>query len=420
VSALIPAAGKGRRFGSSTNKVFAEVFGKPIIAYTLAAFQACRMIDEIILVVGKADILVVEQIVREHGPFDKLSAIVPGGDERGDSVRAGLSHVHGDIVAIHDGARPLISEEVIVSTVEAARTFGAAVAAVPVVDTIKQANSDGIVTATPDRSNLYQIQTPQTFRTADIRKAYDWAQTNGVFATDDSALYEKVVGKVKLVPGSYDNIKVTGPQDVTIVECRLQNRNLNASLSGEGEDLSVEASAKTDEGNTILDTQFRTGFGYDVHRLVPGRRLVLGGVEFDSPVGLLGHSDADVILHAISDALLGAEALGDIGKLFPDTDSFYKDIDSLILLKKVAELLDSEGWAVVNVDAMMIGERPKISPKSDEMRENIAGAIGVSISSISIKATTSEGLGYIGSGEGICCYAIATIHRKRGSMPATS
>jgi 2-C-methyl-D-erythritol 4-phosphate cytidylyltransferase/2-C-methyl-D-erythritol 2,4-cyclodiphosphate synthase len=386
ISALIPAAGRGKRFGSDKNKVLVEALGRPIIAYTLQAFQACGAVDEIVLVVGEADVPLFEDVVQTFGPFDKLSAVIPGGEERGDSVRRGLEAVSKDIVAIHDGARPLVTEETILATIEGAREFGAAVAAVPVVDTIKQADQEGFVAATLDRSSLYHIQTPQTFLTRDIRKAYDWAETQGISATDDAALYEKTVGKVKLVPGSYDNIKVTGPQDLQTVEAKLQARMKN-------------------------QPEFRSGIGYDIHRFAPGRRLVLGGIEFDSPDGLLGHSDADVVIHAIMDALLGASALGDIGKLFPNTDPAYKDISSVALLEHVGRLLVSHGWSVVNVDAMMIGERPKIAGRSDEMRSKIAGALGITTSSISIKATTAEGLGYIGSGEGICCYSVATISR---------
>lgn len=382
-SAVIPAAGRGERFGRGSNKVFALAKGKPLLAYTLDAFEQCAEIDEIIIVAAEPEIEDIRSIA-ESFKISKMKAVVAGGSHRQDSVQRGIAAVSdaSDIVAIHDGARPLISQDTIKATISAARELGAAVAAVPVIDTIKSADLDGIVASTLDRSSLWAIQTPQTFQKSLLLSAYEQAKSDGFYATDDAALVEHLGHPVKLIMGAYDNIKVTTPQDLDFVETRLG-------------------------GKTVQE--IRTGFGYDIHRFAEGRKLVLGGVEFPGEVGLDGHSDADVILHAIADALLGAAALGDIGIHFPNTDPKYCGISSLLLLEHTANLIAQNGWQIVNVDATLVSERPKIAPKSAEMRENIAKSLGVDPCRVSIKATTAEKLGDLGAGNGAACYAIATL-----------
>ena len=354
--------------------------GKPILAHTISVFESCDAVGEIILVVGSHELETAGELVGRFG-FKKVSDIVTGGAQRQDSVRNGLEKVTGDIVVIHDAARPMVTCEIIEASIREARRSGACIAAVPVIDTIKSASADKIVKDTIDRSNLYAVQTPQTFRTEVIRSAYERAYADGFYATDDAALVERFGGKVTIVPGSYDNIKITTPSDLEL------------------------ASKKLGGGET------RTGIGFDVHTLVEGRKLFLGGVEINHEKGLLGHSDADVMLHAISDALLGAAALGDIGKHFPDTDPAYKGISSLKLLKHVGDLLSQNGWRVVNVDAVLAAERPKIAPYTQEMIQNIAEALGTEPDRISVKGTTTEKLGFTGRGEGMACYAVASIRR---------
>lgn len=379
-TALIPAAGRGERLGSGANKVFAQVAGKPILAHTLSVFESCECVGEIILVVGESEIEAAGELVRRFG-FGKIRAIVPGGAHRQDSVRNGLEKVTLEVVAIHDAARPMVTCGIIEQSIRTAHEVGACIAAVPVIDTIKSASPDGVVTGTIDRESLYSVQTPQTFRTEMIRQAYKRAYADGFYATDDAALVERLSEKVAIVPGSYENIKITTPSDMEIASARL----------GGGE--------------------ARTGVGFDVHALVQGRRLVLGGVEIEFDKGLAGHSDADVILHAISDALLGAAALGDIGRHFPDTDPQYKGISSLKLLAEVGNLLSREGWRVVNIDAVLACERPKIAPHVPIMRERIASVLSTDPSRISVKGTTTEGLGFTGRGEGMSCWTTATIAR---------
>lgn len=377
-SALIPAAGRGERFGRPTNKVFCTVAGKPILAHTLSVFEACGAVDEIVVVVGEHELGVAGEIAGRFG-VRKVSAIVRGGAQRQDSVSRGLERVSGEIVAIHDAARPMVTCEIIERSIEGARRVGACITAVPVIDTIKSASPEGVVCGTIDRSSLYSVQTPQTFRTDLIRSAYKQACADGVYATDDAALVERVGGKVSIVAGSYDNIKITTPSDTELASMRL----------GGGET--------------------RTGIGYDVHALVEGRKLFLGGVEIEFEKGLQGHSDADVMLHAIADACLGAAALGDIGRHFPDTDPQYRGISSLKLLARVGEIIEGEGWRVVNLDVVLVCQRPKIAPHVALMAERISGCLGVEPGRVSVKGTTTEGLGFAGRGEGIGCYAVATL-----------
>lgn len=377
--ALIPAAGRGERFGKGYNKVFAEIAGKPILAHTLSVFESCDAVSEIIIVTGKDDMEAVGKLVdRFH--FNKVTHIVAGGDQRQDSVFQGLQKVTSEIVAIHDAARPMVTCDIIERSIREAEKSGACVAAVPVIDTIKKAKG-AKVTGTVNRADLYCIQTPQTFKTKLINKAYQAAFADGVYATDDAALVERFGESVAIVQGSYDNIKITTPSDIELASMKL----------GSGEQ--------------------RTGIGFDVHALVEGRKLILGGVEIPYEKGLAGHSDADVLVHAIMDALLGAAALGDIGRHFPDSDPAYKGISSLQLLKHVGSLLKEHGWTVGNIDAVVICERPKIACHVSTMIKNIAECLGSAYDRVSIKGTTTEKLGYTGRGEGIACQAISVVSK---------
>jgi 2-C-methyl-D-erythritol 4-phosphate cytidylyltransferase / 2-C-methyl-D-erythritol 2,4-cyclodiphosphate synthase len=387
-SAIIPAAGKGRRFSRDYNKVFAEAAGKPVIAHTLSAFQASPLIDEIVLVCGKEDLASCLEIVERFG-LDKVSSVIEGGDTRQQSVRNGLLRTRPDseIIVIHDGARPLVTEDIIRESVSAARLYGAAITASPVTDTIKSADAESFITATLRREELYAVQTPQSFRRSVIVDAHEKALAAGVDATDDAALVELIGGRVKITPGSPENIKVTQPHDLEYVNSRL----------------CCEAVAVA-----------RCGFGYDIHRFGEGRKLVLGGVEFPGHDGLEGHSDADVLLHAVCDALLGAAAAGDIGRLFPDTDLQYKGICSMTLLSRVGQVLAEGGWKVINVDVTLVAQKPKIAPFVEDIRVNISSALEIHRDQVSIKATTAEGLGSIGKAEGIACYSVANVVKSSG------
>ena len=390
VVALIPAAGQGKRMGASVNKQLLNLADKPILAHTLEIFQSSSLIDEIVLVAAQDEIsLIKEQVVKPFN-FSKVSKIVSGGKERQDSVRAGLA-VLSDLtewVVVHDGARPLLLLAKLENLIRIAWDLEAVIAAVKVKDTIKQADCESQVVATVPRENLWAVQTPQIFRKDVLTRAHAAALETGFVGTDDASLVERLGVKVCVAEGSYDNIKITTPEDMTMAESILRRR-------GNGERNSL-----------------RIGFGYDVHRLVPSRDLILGGVKIDYATGLLGHSDADVLIHAIMDAILGAAAMGDIGRHFPDSEEKYKGISSLKLLGHVAAILQGAGFRVGNIDATIVAEKPKLAPYIPAMVKNISEMLNIGIDKVNIKATTTEGLGFTGIGEGMAAHAVAALHPK--------
>lgn len=414
--ALIPAAGRGERArsdkgrkqhthpsdltehcigGLHPSKVLQPIFGRPMLVHTLLPFQASPKISSVVLVVGRAEVGLVERLVAEEG-FTKVAAVVPGGDTRQESVRLGLEAVPSaaPLVAIHDGARPLVTEEIIHRTVDAAAEHGAAVAAVRAVDTVKLADESDFVQCTPPRERAWIIQTPQTFRADLIREAHRRAAEEGFAGTDDASLVERLGHPVKLVEGSRENFKVTYPEDFAAAERVLRER------AGPGRS----------EGGA---SAFRVGMGYDLHRLVPDRPLFLCGVQVPHDLGLLGHSDADAPLHALMDAMLGAAGLPDIGSLFPDTDPKYAGASSAKLLEQVVRLLAEGGWRVANVDITILAERPKLAPYVPIMKEKLSGILELPENSIGIKAKTNEGFDSVGRQEAIAAYAVATVVQSR-------
>ena len=366
VSAVVVAAGSSRRMGF--DKLGYLWQGKPVLARSLEAFDRHPLVEEIVLVTGQDQTLA----LRLAAGCQKPVRLVRGGDTRARSVLNGVQAARGRWVAIHDGARPFVSGEVIRQALEGAFQWGAAAPAVPVKDTIKQA-SEGQVVSTPPRSTLFAVQTPQCFeRETYLRLA---GQAGEADLTDDCQLFERAGLPVMLTPGDYANFKITTPEDLR------------------------------------EESQMRIGHGYDVHKLVEGRPLILGGVNIPYEKGLLGHSDADVLTHAVMDALLGAAALGDIGRHFPDSDPAYKGADSLELLAKVGQLLAQEGWKLANLDATLLCQAPKLAPHIGQMRLNIARQLGVEAGQVSVKATTEEGLGFTGQGQGIAAHAVALLTR---------
>lgn len=386
-AAVIVAAGRGTRFGGPLPKVFVPLAGRPMVEWSLSAYESCEEIGETVLVVS-ADFLDRARTIADGYP--KVTAVVPGGEERPDSVLAGLQALRGaapEVVCVHDGARPLIDEGGIVRSIEVAREHGAAVTAIPATDTIKQCAEDGRIEATPLRCHLYHAQTPQSFRYAVLMDAYERARAGEMAVTDDASLVEQMGHPVYVSMGHRDNFKITTPEDHARAEWLLGRRDR-------------------------MQDGLRIGSGYDVHALVEGEDLVLGGVRIDHERGLRGHSDADVLFHAICDALLGAAALGDIGRYFPDSDPALKGADSAKLAEQVATILAEAGFRPVNVDATVICQRPRLAPHIDAMRANIARALRLAADAVSVKATTTEGLGFAGRGEGIAAEAVALIARK--------
>jgi 2-C-methyl-D-erythritol 4-phosphate cytidylyltransferase / 2-C-methyl-D-erythritol 2,4-cyclodiphosphate synthase len=381
LTGILAAAGRGRRFGATENKVFAPLAGKTVLHWSAAALAVCAEVDALVFVAAAEDLERVREIA---AAFPRTHAVCEGGAERCDSVWNALRAVPASTewVAVHDGARPLTSPHLVSRVIAAALEAGAALPATPVSDTLKRSPEGRETRETVDRRELYGVQTPQVFRYDLLLEAYRSARETSFTGTDDASYVERLDHPVRLVPGERNNLKITVAEDLRMAEALMA-------------------------GGSVV----RTGFGYDVHRLVPGRALVLGGVELEHPagLGLEGHSDADVLLHAISDALLGAAALGDIGEHFPNTDPRYHGISSLLLLREVAEKLREAGWEVVNVDAMLLAERPRIRPHVDRMRSHIAEALGVGPEQVSIKATTNERLGFEGREEGIAAHAVATV-----------
>ncbi|MPM27825.1 Bifunctional enzyme IspD/IspF [bioreactor metagenome] len=386
VTAIIAAAGQGKRMGRGINKVFIPLSHCPVLVHTVRKFSQCEIIDKLVIVTGPDEVAEVRELLASVDNI-KPWQVVAGGSERQYSIANALAVVDNDseITLVHDGARPLIELATIKSVIEAARQYHAAGVAVPVKDTIKTVDNDGFITATPPRHTLWAIQTPQAFETQLLRQAYTSAAQDDYLGTDDAGLVERLGVKVKIVQGSYNNIKITTPEDLIIAEALLK----------QGRDCDM----------------IRVGIGYDVHRLVENRKLILGGAEVEYHLGLEGHSDADVLLHAIKDALLGAAALGDIGRHFPDSNEKYKGASSLLLLAKVKDIIAGQGYAANNIDATIVAQKPKLASYIPQMNKNIATTLGISESQVNVKATTTEGLGFTGQGQGISAYAVATIRK---------
>jgi len=395
---IIAAAGMGRRLGGPIPKQFMDIGGQPVIAKTLKVFEAMDEIDHIFIVTNEDYMEHCENITKEYG-ITKLSAIVCGGAERQDSVYNALKAVSGfnggsdhgiEYVLIHDGARPFVTPEVVLNVLEGIVQSGAAVACVPMKDSLRRASAAGHAgrdeiggadrdasaaggSCAVDRSEYFAVQTPQGFRTSAILHAYEKAYEEGYYGTDDASLAERAGLDVAIVKGDYANIKITTRED--------------------------------------LPMEYRVGTGFDVHKFEEGRKLILGGVDIPYEKGLAGHSDADVLVHALMDALLGAAAMGDIGRHFPDTDQKYKGISSLKLLEHVGSLLLDEGYSIGNVDVTVIAQAPKIAPHIEAMRDNIAEILKLEKSRINIKGTTTEKLGFTGRKEGIAAEAVCALYR---------
>ncbi len=373
--------------GTEIPKQFLFLGGRPLLLHTLERFVRSPLVSEILLILRSEDI---EYCRREIlGPLflRKIRALVPGGVERYQSVLAGLQATDpGDqIILVHDAVRPFVSEDLLARVVGAAIEHRSAVPAMPVQETTKVVES-GCILKTLDRAILRSAQTPQAFQRDLLLAAYDSVDP-GMVATDDAMLVERLGHQVRVVEGESHNVKITTPSDLAWAEWFLSRK----------------------EGQRSVGRRLRVGQGFDVHRLEKGQKLVLGGIHLPFESGLCGHSDADVLTHAIIDALLGASACGDIGRLFPDTEAQYKDISSLVLLEMVRKLLDEKGAEIVNVDAVVMAQWPKLAPYIDEMVKRLASILRLNPGEISLKATTTERLGFVGRQEGIAAQVVALI-----------
>lgn|SRR5665647_198600 len=383
ITVIIAAAGSGKRMGGGIPKQYLSIGSMPILIKTVKAFETNAFIDTILVVTNVEYMNFFKDELTRFG-IENID-VVAGGDQRQDSVYNGLKAMpkDTDYVIIHDGARPFVSKAIIADTLDAVLEKKAVVTAVPVKDTItRQVLSKKKPFAHEksfagleyfDRNSILAVQTPQAFEKKLIMKAYKLAYKDGFYGTDEGMLVERLGHPVHIVNGAYLNIKITTKED--------------------------------------LPMENRIGSGYDVHRLTAGRKLILGGINIPFEKGLLGHSDADVLVHAIMDALLGAAALGDIGKHFPEDKDEFKDISSMVLLKRVHKILLSEGYNISNIDATIICQQPKISPYIGDMITNIGEVLGIAENRISIKATTTEKLGFTGREEGIAAEAVCLLNK---------
>ena len=378
-AAVIVAAGRGERLGAAIPKAFVAVAGVPMLLHAARRVALSPEVGRIVVVVGASDVDRARMLLMQHG-VRNVTAVVPGGAHRQDSVFAGLSHLgEAPVAVVHDGARPLVPPDVVTAVIQAAAEAGAASAGLPVRETVKLVDGAD-ARQTLDRDRLWVAHTPQAFRTALLREAHHRAKAEGFYGTDDAVLVERLGYAVRMVEDSPRNLKVTVPADLDLAEAYAGQRQM-----------------------------VRTGIGYDAHRLALGRLLRVGGVEIPWPRGLAGHSDADVLAHAIMDALLGAAGLGDLGRHFPPGDPAFRGADSIELLRRVTAMAAGAGWRVVHVDSTVLAEAPRLAPYIPQMQERLAAALGVDSSAVNIKATTTEGMGAIGRGEGIAAHAVATL-----------
>lgn len=390
ICVLIVAAGRGSRFGGEVPKQYRTLGGRPILARTLAAFAGALPEARLAVVIHPDDRDLYETAVSAlpASAARRLAAPAQGGPTRQDSVRNGLEQLVDEarkIVLIHDAARPFVESDLIHRACAAAARFGAAVPGFAVTDTIKSVDADGMVVGTPARATLRAVQTPQAFDFELLLAAHRAAA--GLELTDDAAVAERAGHRVHVFEGDAGNMKITTAADLEAAERRL---------AGELSDI-------------------RVGQGFDVHAFEPGDRVWLGGVAIPHDRKLEGHSDADVLMHAITDALLGALADGDIGSHFPPSDPRWKGAASSIFLAYAADRVRARGGMIANIDATIVAERPKVGPHRDAIRARLAEVMKISADRVAIKATTSERLGFTGREEGIVAMATATVRLPAGA-----
>jgi 2-C-methyl-D-erythritol 4-phosphate cytidylyltransferase/2-C-methyl-D-erythritol 2,4-cyclodiphosphate synthase len=386
VTAIIAAGGAGRRLGAHVPKQLLVVGGVPMLQRSVEAFLTHPLVNEVVVALPAS-------LTASPPAWLKGVRVVAGGDSRQESVARAFDvvPVKSDVVLVHDAARPFVTREIISRAIDAAARYGAAIPAVPASDTVKRVDAgDGpaVVAETIPREQVFLAQTPQAFRRSILGRAVALGRT-GVPGTDEASLVERSGHAVRVVAGDVSNVKITTPADLERASGRLSPGSRSPGLA-------------------------RIGVGYDLHRLVDGRPLILGGVTVPFERGAHGHSDADVICHAVTDAILGAARAGDIGQLYPDTDPRWKGAASVELLRSAATLVRSQGWALENIDVVVVLERPKLSSYRTAMEANLANAVGLPSAAVSIKAKTNEGMDAVGRGDAVAAHAVALL---RGSGP---
>jgi 2-C-methyl-D-erythritol 4-phosphate cytidylyltransferase/2-C-methyl-D-erythritol 2,4-cyclodiphosphate synthase len=390
--ALLAAAGRGERLAPTPSapppsrpKAFLGLQGIPLFLHSLAILQQCPQIAGIWLLVPEGWEAEARQVLERAGKQEKVT-IIAGGGRRQDSIYRGLLALPAetDYVLIHDAARPFLTPDLVTRCLAAAQTHGAAICALPSTDTIKSSPGGEWVGDTLDRSQLWLVQTPQAFHYPLLLAAHKQAEARGEGALDDASLVEQMGEKVFLVESTSENIKITRPADLALAEAMAARKHPPASPA------------------------LRIGLGFDAHRFGEGRKLILAGREFPGP-GLLGHSDADLICHAVIDAILGAAGMGDIGIHFPDTDPAYQGVSSLLLLEKTGKMIREKNLSVSWLDIVLAAEQPRISSQARAMCENLAEALKINPTHISLKGKTTEEMGFVGRREGLACWAICLL-----------
>lgn len=376
VSAVICAAGRGERAGFKCNKLLAPLHGAPALYHTLKQFDIPE-IDEVIVASSEFDF---GQISALCAPFGYKVAI--GGETRTQSVKNALKEVTGEIVLIHDGARPYVTREIILGCIDSVEKFGNGICSVKAVDTAVYGQY-GLISERLDRQSMYRVQTPQGFFTDDIKRAYDLAG-NGEY-TDDSAVFCEFIGEARLCEGSYANVKLTYKSDF---------------------------GGTYAPPNAITDGAAKVGFGVDVHAFGEGDGVTLAGVKIPCDRRLIAHSDGDAVIHAVMDALLSAAGLKDIGHYFPDTDEKYAGADSGELLKEVIKIISDAGYAPINLSVTIQAEKPRLAPYIDEMKEKLGALTGLTPQNVAVAAGTCEGLGFVGEGLGVAAYCAALLKKE--------
>jgi 2-C-methyl-D-erythritol 4-phosphate cytidylyltransferase/2-C-methyl-D-erythritol 2,4-cyclodiphosphate synthase len=387
VAAIIAAGGRGVRLGAGRPKQFLDLGGRSILEMSVAARAASDRINEIVVALPEDHL---EAVAKSFtGVIGKPLRFVAGGARRQDSVAHAFAKTspQADVIVIHDAARPFVTQDVISRVIDAALSHGAAIAAIAVRDTVKQTGEAHTVgsrriRATIPRDTVFLAQTPQAFRRDTLARALSEGAT--VDATDEAMLVERLGLPVHVVDGDPANVKITTPGDLAAAKA---------------------AALQTNQTNRMM----RIGNGYDLHRLVAGRPLILAGVTIPFELGLDGHSDADIVCHAVTDAVLGAAGIGDIGRLFPDTDPKWKGADSIALLKGAIAKVHEAGYRVSNVDVTVIAQKPKLLPYLEAMQTNLAAALGVDAGAVSVKGKTNEGVESMGRSESMACHAVALL-----------
>jgi len=375
-AAIILAGGTGSRMGRE--KQYMLLNGKPMLEYTAGVFIKSGLFDEIIIALSP------ENIKKHRKQWEKLGVkTAPAGPTRTGSLLNSFAEISdaAELIAVHDGARPLVSRGIISDCLAAAAEYGAAVPGIKLKDTVKNISEDGkFFVSTPDRNSLRAVQTPQCYERGTLSEILEAAQ-RGKDYSDESQVLEKLGKKAAFVQSDYNNIKLTTPEDILIAEALMDKK----------------------------DRRYRTGFGYDIHRLAEGRPLKIGGITVPHNKGLIGHSDGDVVIHAVCDALLGAAGAGEIGLYFPPTNMAILGINSVEIAEKVSEIIKGKNAEIVNIDVTIVAEEPKMKPYYEAVSKSLAKIFGLQANVVSVKAKSNEGLGEIGAGKAIACYAAVNI-----------